>query len=468
MPLKICSNVAIAAYGWDVPAVSCTIDARPTASISNYLQRIGRVSRAFPSPPGPREYQTVLLNALREAVRNKLRPLAWMPCGAGKSHVACDMTALATAKGRSVGFLINRRILVDDLAQRLAARGVPASILMAGREDTGHRTKICSIDTIDSRDITLDVDLLFIDEARIALAPNYLKIIDRHRHIPTVLMDATPHRQDGQPMSKLADIIVYGPTHDELIRGGYLVQTRVVAPVMPDLSKCSINSGEFNEQQTAVAMKGLTGDMVKEWLYRGQDRPTIIHCASVAHSKEVTARFMAAGVESVHVDANTPDDERNEVWARLAEGAPSKKDALVIDVAGNWFRHGYVEDERVWNLEKGEAGTGKPCEAALSLRRCPACFAVFRTHIDTCPECGKKKIASTRQIIERKAALEEKQRANKEAKREEFRATATTEQLRAKYAEYAKVGRIKGYKPFWAQMMYKNLTGHFPSKAITG
>ncbi len=147
--------------------------------------------------------------------------------------------------------------------------------------------------------------------------------------------------------------------------------------------------------------------------------------------------------------------------------APPKNDALVIDVASNWYRHGYVEDSRDWSLDGGEAGTGKPCDAALSLRRCPACFAVFRAHIDICPDCGKKKIPSTRQIIERKAAMEEKKRATKEKANANFLAKATPEQLLQKYAVFVRLGEQRGHKPFWAKMMYKNITGHFPTKQMT-
>ena len=453
--LKVVSNVSVTAYGWDCPAVSCCIDARPTASISNYIQRIGRVSRAFPSPPGPRAYQARLLNELREQVRLGKRPLAWAPAGAGKSHIACDMAGMAVAKGKRVAFLINRRVLVDDLMNRMRSRGIPATFVMAGRPQTDAPVKICSVDTIASRDITLDVHLLFVDEARIMLADQYFQIIDRHRHIPTILMDATPHRQDGKPLSKIADVIVYGPRHDELIADGYLVRTRVFSPESPDLSSVQVAGGEFNEVQTAPIMMRpkLMGNLVKEWLYRGENRPTIVHCTNRLHSQAVTDRFLAIGVPAASVDGNTPDAERDEIWARLSEGAQPKTDALVIDVAGNWYRHGFVEDDREWSLDGGEVGSGKPCKQALTLRRCPKCFAVFRSHISTC-ECGASLIKTTKQIKEQEAVLEEKKR--EAIKR--YQSRMTEEQKHDKLKKLIWTCAEKDHKPGSLFIKYKLAT----------
>lgn len=43
--LDVVSNVSVLAEGWDCPAVSCMILARPTRSLSRYIQMVGRVLR---------------------------------------------------------------------------------------------------------------------------------------------------------------------------------------------------------------------------------------------------------------------------------------------------------------------------------------------------------------------------------------------------------------------------------------
>jgi len=45
---KVLCSVDVLSYGWNSPAVSCAIIARPTKSIARFLQMVGRVLRAFP------------------------------------------------------------------------------------------------------------------------------------------------------------------------------------------------------------------------------------------------------------------------------------------------------------------------------------------------------------------------------------------------------------------------------------
>lgn len=46
--LEVVSNVSVLAEGWDCPAVSCMILARPTKSLTRYIQMAGRVLRPHP------------------------------------------------------------------------------------------------------------------------------------------------------------------------------------------------------------------------------------------------------------------------------------------------------------------------------------------------------------------------------------------------------------------------------------
>lgn len=46
--IQVLTSVDVCTYGWDSPRVSCAILARPTKSITRYLQSVGRVLRPFP------------------------------------------------------------------------------------------------------------------------------------------------------------------------------------------------------------------------------------------------------------------------------------------------------------------------------------------------------------------------------------------------------------------------------------
>ena len=68
---------------------------------------------------------------------------------------------------------------------------------------------------------------------------------------------------------------------------------------------------------------------------------------------------------------------------RALRPAPGKQRAVILDHAGNVFRHGMPDIEHKWSLE------GRPKKKGKALvRRCPACGALIAISAQTCPECG--------------------------------------------------------------------------------
>ena len=67
--IKILCNVNVISMGYDEPACSCVIDAAPTASISRYLQRVGRGSR-----PKEGKANAILLDHAGNTLRHGLLP----------------------------------------------------------------------------------------------------------------------------------------------------------------------------------------------------------------------------------------------------------------------------------------------------------------------------------------------------------------------------------------------------------
>lgn len=450
--LNVISQVGIVSLGFDCPEIVVDIDARPSSSLSDWLQRRGRAARAYPAIQGDRSYQTRALSGVRGVLARKQTPLLVSPCGSGKSHIAAMMAQSAAAKGKGLGFVTPRRILVFDLSSRFSAMGVPHGVIMAGRQDNGRRTKIVSVDTAISRDITLDVDCLVVDEAHLFASESRLALLDRHKHIPRVCLTATPHRTNGQGLHRIADELVIGPTPQELIDAGFLVPSRVFAPFVPDVSACDINGEDFNEVQVAnVMMKpGITGNIVKEYLFRGQDAPCIVHACNVAHSKSIVERFNAAGVPAAHIDADSSDTEREEAFARLKMGARTKTHSILIDMAGNTLRFGFPEDDREWTLADTDAAPRAPHIAAMAVRRCEKCWYCFKASTDQCPDCGHAFVPTQRKIIERAAELVEAQRAKKAAAIQRLASTATDDWKIDRLAEYLRTAKERGYRPGWA------------------
>lgn len=477
-PLKVVSQVGLVNLGFDCPPISCDIDARPSVSLHDWLQRRGRAARAFPGIKGDRSYQTRLIEGIREAMRAGKTPLVVSPCGSGKSYIAAMMAESAKRKGKSIAFITPRRVLVDDISGRLKNFGVDHGVIMADRADNQHRTKVVSIQTLLSRGIKLNVDLIFIDEAHLFLTEERIKFIQEHSHIRRVCLTATPVKTDGTGLNRIADKIVLGPSTQNLIDWGFLVPSKVYAPEMPDISKLRVSGEDLNENEVASVMMapGIVGNIVKHWLAYGQNRPTIVHACNVAHSKSIVERFNAAGIAAAHIDASSSDRERAEVFERLIVNAPHKKDSVLIDLAGNTsMRFGFPEDDREWTLEDQERAPLSPHAQSLSVRRCPKCWYTFRSSQNACPGCGNRHVPEQRTIRERNEQLV-LQRADQraEAKRSlqeqlEDPQGDESSKLRLQVGivkRFKAIADKKGYKWGWVQFRYKSLTGHYISNEV--
>ena len=210
---------------------------------------------------------------------------------------------------------------------------------------------------------------------------------------------------------------------------------------------------------------GITGNIVKEYLYRAAGLPAVVHACNVAHSKSIVERFNAAGVPAVHIDSTSSDDERDEAFARLKMIARPKTHSILIDMAGNTLRFGFPEDVREWTLADTDPSNSKPHAAAMAVRRCPKCWYCFKASTEKCPGCGNKHVPEQRAIIERQAALVEKKRATKEAAKDRA-AKLPEDELMQTFLALNRVAKAKGYAPGWVKIQYHAATRHWPNKAM--
>ena len=170
----------------------------------------------------------------------------------------------------------------------------------------------------------------------------------------------------------------------------------------------------------------ITGDIVGEWLKRGEDRPTLAFCVDRKHAQHVHERFEEVGVPSEYMDGETPREDREATFARFRAGStrvicnvgvlvagvdlptaaclidarptksriryvqvigrglrtsPGKADLRILDHAGNALRLGLVTDIHQTRLDDGEekAAERKQREQSEPLPKlCAACKAVLR------------------------------------------------------------------------------------------
>src|SRR5262245_29806771 len=393
-----------------------------------------------------RPYQTEIAAEFERHVERGDRSILLVaPTGSGKIVIA---SAIIAGIARRALVVAHRREIVNQTSDKLTARGVHHGIIQAGDEKKLRpmaAVQVASIQTLHARAIRSSTmlmplaDLLIIDEAHHACAMTYKKVIEAYPNAIILGLTATPCRGDGRGLGGIFKTMIECPQVPDLIEQGYLVKSRVYAPVDPDLRGVRTQGGDYVESQLAERMDkdALVGDIVTHRFKYGERRKTVAFACSVGHSVHIRDKFVKAGVRAEHLDGSTSIDERAAILNRLASGeteivtncmvltegfdlpdigciilarptkkmglyrqmigrglrpADGKSDVVILDHSGAVFRHGLPEDRVEWTLDPDLRATAPDHTKRLSrheskLIECSQC-STLRVGGLACPNCG--------------------------------------------------------------------------------
>jgi len=148
---------------------------------------------AAPARQQLRDYQERAV----ETVIAKLdqRPILVSPTGSGKTTMA---TEIVERLGRRTLWLAHRKELIDQAAERLAAHGLRAGIVMAGyRRDPDAQVQVASVQTLVRRNKPA-AGLVVVDECHHGAAETYQKILADYPDAALLGLTATPFRLDAR------------------------------------------------------------------------------------------------------------------------------------------------------------------------------------------------------------------------------------------------------------------------------
>jgi DNA repair protein RadD len=467
--------------------------------------------------PELRDYQRDAIAAVhREIDAGNRRIILVAPTGSGKTIVFGDIVRQYRREGKFVLVISHRREIIAQTSAKLRAVQVPDGIVQAGIKPRPlEAVQVASIQTLHRRAINGSkmilpkADLLVIDEAHHCPASSYSAIIKQYPDSVLLGLTATPARGDGRGLGGIFTTLLECPQVAALIEQGYLVKTRVYAPVDPDLRGVRTQAGDYVESQLAERMDTpkLIGDIVTHWHRFGENRKTVAFCVNVAHSVHLRDELVKAGVRAEHIDGTTPKDERDATLARLARGeitivtncmvltegwdmpevgccilarptkkmglyrqmigrvlrpADGKADAIILDHSGAVFRHGFAEDKVEWTLDPDLRAISPVhkarCETSRSrLLECTQCSAI-RTAGEPCGACGflPQPPARPVAVLDGELGLVGADR--------HAQATAYDPQTRARWhGMLITIGRERAYKPGWASYKYKERFGIWPA-----
>lgn len=436
-----------------------------------------------------RPHQRVALDNLRAAYRAGHRaPVLVMATGGGKTHTAAEIIRSAIARGNRVWFLAHLREILDATSRKLTAEGISHGHIMAGLEsDRDAMVQVVMVQTAARRlGKHLKPDLIVIDEAHLAVAETYTKVIADCGNPRLLLLTATPIRLDGRGLREVADVLVQSCSTAELIADGLLAPIRYYAPSQPDLSGVRSVAGDYATGELADAMQrsSITGDAVAHYCKLAHGRPAVAFCVSIKHAEATAAEFTAAGYRTVAISGNSTTAERDAALLGLQAGSldvvvncalwvagvdcpaigcvillaptksvtkylqsigrglrthPGKADLIVLDHAGNVMRHGLPTDQREWSLDGAKKRSRQPDDVE-AVRQCERCFACY-TPQPVCPQCGHVHPVKPRRLEVVAGDLQEITEI-KRRDRQEVGQARTVEALQ-------KIAAERGYKSGW-------------------
>lgn len=285
-----------------------------------------------------------------------------LPTGAGKTYTFSNIV-----KDMNVNTCVmaHRHELVGQMSLALGGLGVPHRIVASDKAVSqivkAHRKQlgrimydstspfICgSVDTMILRDPReyANINLWVMDEAHHPLRENkWGKVISMFPNALGLGVTATPIRADGKGLGRHADgvfdLLVHGPSGQELIDQGYLCPYEFVMPKVDDLDISSVEvgaTGDLKKNQLRTAThnsKKLIGCMVQSYLKWAPGKTALVFCVDIEHAHKTTEAFRAAGLRFELIVGTMDLDQRTSILERLR--AKQLDGVVNVDLFGEGF-----------------------------------------------------------------------------------------------------------------------------------
>lgn len=370
-----------------------------------------------------------------------------MPTGSGKTLTAAHMIRDAASKGRRVLFLVHRENLIGQTVETLLNYDIPeyeVGFIKSGYPCAGHheRVIVASLQTLARRQYPENIGLVVFDEAHsTSFWSSSQQLIYHYAKAPVMPLSkckflhltATPYRTKGtEYFGDRIEAIVKPVTIRQLIKEGSLVPSRPFGyGGILDLSKLDTDkSGDYRQSQLVKICldDDFIADVTDKIVEFASDRKIVLFNAGVEQSERTTNRLNSLGIHAAHLQAETPQHERDAIYQRFRSGKiqclsgvdiftegfdekscdcvvlarptksmaryvqmvgrglrpfPSKTDCLVLDFGDCTKRLGRVE-----LLGDRSVSLCPTPPSPAPQKECPDCHAMIPKLAKICPECG--------------------------------------------------------------------------------
>lgn len=163
-----------------------------------------------------------------------------------------------------------------------------------------------NLDTYDSNHFSH----IIVDEAHHVMSDSYLKVLN-HFNAKVLGVTATPDRADKKNLGKYFESIAYEYSMANAIKDGYLC--KLVAHMIPlqiDISKVSIQGGDYNANESASAIEPYLEEIADEIVKNYANRKIMIFLPLVSTSQKMAQILTDKGLAAKEVNGNSKDREQ--------------------------------------------------------------------------------------------------------------------------------------------------------------
>lgn len=287
-------------------------------------------------------FQPPCIERIMEARKRGVRRLvATAPTGSGKGEMIVSLVESEIARGGRPIVYTNRRVIRQQLTDRLdkyeVAHGVRAAGIMP-RFDLS--AQVSSIDTERHRSLNpyhpwdvYDATLVIVDEAHSNKAATAQKLFDQHEQQGAFILGftATPvglgfEYDSVNGRRRFYDELMILIRNSELRARGVIVPCDVFAPSEIDMDGVDLNAdGDFVRKQVEARFEGVKWAVLSNVVenYRKLNpllEPSVLFPPGVPESRWFAQHLTEKGIPTVHIDAETRDGDREQAFVDHKSG----------------------------------------------------------------------------------------------------------------------------------------------------
>lgn len=297
----------------------------------------------------PNTMQVGFITNLRKILAaGEERALLISATGTGKTFASAF--AMRELGFRRVLFLVHRGQLARQTKksyERVFDKAISMGLVGAGYHEYDKDYVFATVQTLNREEHLLkykpeEFDCIILDEAHHSSADTYQKIMKYFKPKLWLGMTATPDKRDDEIAGRnIYEIFNYQIAYE--IRLQQAMEENMLCPFhyfgISDISMVDdkqIKSKNLSERD----FRQLTGDervkhiieQTKYYGYSGERVKGLIFCSRIDESKELSAKFNAAGYRTIALNGDASEDERARAFERLAmDEADATEEAQPLD-----------------------------------------------------------------------------------------------------------------------------------------